>query len=356
VLWVGSLGGMEQVLVSRAGIAYHGIDTGKLRGAGPLTALANAGKMVRGVRQSLDILRHFEPDVCLVTGGYVCAPVVVACRLRRVPVLIYLPDMTPGWSIRAMSLLAQRVAVSFPDAARYFGGEAPRGKAVVTGYPVRRELVAAAQDRCRARRDLAQSIDRPQLSGEDGVPLILVWGGSQGARSINLAAWRAVPDLVPHAHILHVVGERDWDMAKERIRDLRAGGALPGRLVERYHPVDYLHEAMPLALAAADLTIARAGASILGEFTVTRLPAILAPLPFAGVNQARNADQLACHGAAVVVDDAKLIADLTSQVLTLLSERDRLAKMGEAAGRLAQPDAAQRIADELRKLAWERHV
>ena len=356
LLWVGSIGGMEQVLVRRAGIAYHGIDTGKVRGAGPLTALASVGKMARGVRQSLDVLRHFEPDVCLVTGGYVCAPVVAACRLRRVPVLISLPDMTPGWAIRAMSLFAQRGAVSFPDAARYFGGIAPRGKAVVTGYPVRRELVAAAQDRSQARRQLAQAIDRPQLSGEDNVPLILVWGGSQGARSINLAAWRAVPDLVPHAHVLHVVGERDWGMAKDKIRDLRAEGALPGRLVERYHPVDYLHEAMPLALAAADLTIARAGASALGEFTVTRLPSILAPLPFAGVNQARNAEQLVRQGAAIIVEDAKLMTDLTPQVLALLTERDRLAKMGEAAGQLAQPDAAQHIADELRKLAWARHA
>jgi len=347
---------MEQALVGRARIPYRGIDTGKVRGINPLTALANTGRMMRGVRQSLDILRRFQPDVCLVTGGYVCAPVVAACRLRRVPVLIYLPDMTPGWAIRAMSLLARRVAVTFPDAARYFGGVAPRGKAVVTGYPVRQELVLAACDRGAARRQLAQSIDRPQLSGEDDVPLILIWGGSQGARSINLAAWRAVPDLLPHAHVLHVVGERDWGMAKDKIRDLRAEGALPGRLVERYHPVDYLHEAMPLALAAADLTVARAGASTLGEFTVTRLPAILAPLPFAGVNQARNAEQLVRHGAAVVVEDAKLMTDLVPQVLTLLTERDRLAKMGEAAGQLAQPDAAQRIADELRKLAATRHA
>ncbi len=354
LLWVGSIDGMEQALVRRAGIPYQGIDTGKVRGINLLTALANAGRMMRGVRQSLDILSRFRPDVCLVTGGYVCAPVVVACRLRGVPVLIYLPDMTPGWSIRAMSLLARRVAVTFPDAARYFGGVAPRGKAVVTGYPVRPELVAAARDRSAARRRLAQSIDRPQLSGEDDMPLILIWGGSQGARSINLAAWHAVPDLLPHAHVLHVVGERDWGMAKDKIRDLRAEGALPGRLVERYHPVDYLHEAMPLALAAADLTVARAGASTLGEFTVTRLPSILAPLPFAGVNQARNAEQLVRHGAAIVIEDGKLMTDLVPQVLALLTERDRLAKMGEAAGQLAQPAAAQHIADALRNLAANR--
>jgi UDP-N-acetylglucosamine--N-acetylmuramyl-(pentapeptide) pyrophosphoryl-undecaprenol N-acetylglucosamine transferase len=134
---------MEQGLVERAGLPYRGIDTGQMRGINPVMALVNAGRMVKGVRQSLAILESFRPDVCLVTGGYVCAPVVMACRLRRVPVLIYLPDIVPGWAIRSLSWLAQRVAVTFPAAAGAFGGQVPQGKAVVTGYPLRPELVKA---------------------------------------------------------------------------------------------------------------------------------------------------------------------------------------------------------------------
>lgn len=338
---------MEQALVERANIPFRGIDTGQLRGINPLKALANVGKMIQGFRQSLAILRDFRPNVCLVTGGYVCVPVVMACRWRGVPVMIYLPDMTPGAAILWLSRFAQRVAVSFPEAARYFGGLAPQGKAVVTGYPVRRELVEAAQSRATARQQLARIIDRPAMDGSDDLPLVLVWGGSLGSRSINLATWAALADLLPHAHLLHVVGTRDWGLAKEQMQTLRATGVLSGGAMRRYHPVDYLHEAMSLALAAADLTVARAGASTLGEFPVAGLPSILVPLVISGVNQQRNAEQLAQHGAAVIVADDKLADDLARTVVELLNQSERRATMAQAASALAKPNAAQNIADAL---------
>ena len=338
---------MEQALVERAEIPYRGINTGQLRGINPFKALANVGKMIKGFRQSLAILRDFRPDVCLATGGYVCVPVVLACRWRRVPVLIYLPDMTPGAAILWLSRFAQRVAVTFPEAARYFGGLAPQGKAVVTGYPVRQELVEATRNRATARQQLAQFIDRPTLDGSDDLPLVLVWGGSLGARSINLATWTALADLLPHAHVLHVVGQRDWGLAKEQMQTLRTTGVLSGGASRRYHPVDYLHEAMSLALAAADLTVARAGASTLGEFPLAGLPSILVPLVISGVNQQRNAEQLAQHGAAVIVADNKLADDLARIVVELLNQSERRAAMAQAASALAKPNAAYNIADTL---------
>lgn len=345
LLWVGSVGGMEQALVERAEIPFQAIDTGQLRGINPLKALANIGKMIKGFRQSLAILRDFRPDVCLVTGGYVCVPVVMACRWRRVPVLIYLPDMTPGAAILWLSRFAQRVAVSFPEAARFFGGLAPQGKAVVTGYPVRRELVEAAQSRATAREQLARIIDRPTMDGSDEIPLVLVWGGSSGSRSINMATWAALSDILPHAHVLHIVGQRDWNIAKEQMQNLRTIGVLSGGTNRRYHPVDYLHEAMSLALASADLTVARAGASTLGEFPVAGLPSILVPLVH--VNQQHNADLLAQRGAAVIVADNKLADDLARTVVELLSQSERREAMSQAAKALAQPNAAQNIADVL---------
>lgn len=347
LLWIGSVGGMEQALVERADIRFRGIDTGQLRGINPLKALANLGKMFKGFRQSLALVREFRPNVCLVTGGYVCAPVVMACRWLRVPVLIYLPDMVPGAAILWLSRFAQRVAVSFPEAARYFGGLAPQGKAVVTGYPVRQELVEAARSREDARRRLAQIIDRPNMDGSDELPLVLIWGGSLGARSINLATWAALADLLPHAHVLHVVGTRDWPLAKEQMQTLRTTGVLSGGMGRRYHPVDYLHESMSLALAAADLTVARAGASTLGEFPVAGLPAILVPLVLTGVNQQRNAEQLAQHGAATIIADNKLADDLARTVVELLNQPERRAMMAQAATALAKPNAAQTIADTL---------
>jgi UDP-N-acetylglucosamine--N-acetylmuramyl-(pentapeptide) pyrophosphoryl-undecaprenol N-acetylglucosamine transferase len=302
--------------------------------------------MVRGARQARALVRATRPHVCLVTGGYVCGPVALACWLQKVPVLVYLPDMTPGWAIRSLSRIATRVAVSFPDAAHHFGGEPPRGKAVVTGYPVRAELVDAAQSRSQARRQLAAVLE---AGLEDDDPLVLVQGGSQGARSINRATWAALADWLPHAHVLHVIGTRDWEQcADERRACLQQ---LPPALADRYHPVAYLHDEMVLALAAADLCVARAGASTLGEFPVARLPSILVPLPFAGSNQQANAQVLTARNCALVVEDAALSQQLSPTLLALLRDEPQRRRMETALAALAKPDAAQAIADELRVLA-----
>ncbi|MBE2237522.1 MAG: UDP-N-acetylglucosamine--N-acetylmuramyl-(pentapeptide) pyrophosphoryl-undecaprenol N-acetylglucosamine transferase, partial [Caldilineaceae bacterium] len=345
-LWVGSRGGMEKSLVERAGIPFTGISTGQLRVANPVKVVRNLGRMAAGVRQSLAIVDEFRPDVCFVTGGYVCGPVVMACALRKLPVLIYLPDMSPGYAIRMLSKLATRVAVTFPEVAHWFGGEAPAGKAVVTGYPVRAEVVTAAQDRQAARQQLAAEMDA-SFDETDGapMPLLLVWGGSSGARAINQATWGALPALLPLAQIVHVVGVRDWPLYEA----WAAAHPLPDALQHRYHAVAYLHEAMPLALAAADLTVARAGASTLGEFPVSRLPSVLAPLH--SVNQADNAQALASRGAAVVVEDSDLPAHLAPTVASLLGNAVQRQAMEAALAQMAQPDAAFRIAAEIVRLA-----
>ncbi|MFN8443616.1 MAG: glycosyltransferase [Caldilineaceae bacterium] len=339
LLWVGSANGMERSLVERAGIAYRSIESGQIKGKNPLTVVSSLNKMRVGIGQSKQIIAETKPDVCFVTGGYVCAPMVIACWQCGVPVLIYLPDMSPGWAIRWMSKLAQRVAVSFEEAAQYFGGTAPRGKAVVTGYPVRQEVLEAAQDRTQARRTLAQSLHRPLL---DEVPLVLVWGGSSGARSINRATWALLPEVLNEAHILHVVGTRDWPLFEEQKLSLREP------LVNRYHPAAYLHEEMALALAAADLTISRAGASALGEYPVAKLPSILVPLT--GVKQEDNAELLAKYGGAVVIPDEALGEELKPMLLNLLQRPLQRVEMEHALEELAKPEAALNIARELVKL------
>jgi UDP-N-acetylglucosamine--N-acetylmuramyl-(pentapeptide) pyrophosphoryl-undecaprenol N-acetylglucosamine transferase len=342
---------MEETLVERAGIAYEGIRTDKIRGVNPVRALRSGGLMAAGVRDSLQIIDRFQPDVCLVTGGYVCAPAVLACRLRNVPVVIYLPDMVPGWSIKRMSRFAERIAVTLPDAAAHFGGEAPAGKAVVTGYPVRQELIDAARDRADSRRELATRL-ATSLGTHEDLPLLLIWGGSQGSRSINQATWTALAELLPMAQVLHVVGLRDWPLYEELADKLTAEELqFSDEVMARYHPVPYLHEEMALALAAADLTVARAGASALGEFPVAGLPSVLVPLPFAGSNQQSNAEQLATCGAAVVLQDATLAETLAPTLQELLTDEERLTAMADAASTMAQPDAASAIARVLAEIA-----
>ncbi|MGL4651311.1 MAG: UDP-N-acetylglucosamine--N-acetylmuramyl-(pentapeptide) pyrophosphoryl-undecaprenol N-acetylglucosamine transferase, partial [Caldilineaceae bacterium] len=340
LLWVGSSGGMEQALVAREGIAFRGVETGKLRGANPVKAAQTLGALAAGVRQSQALIAEWRPDVCFVTGGYVCAPVVMACALRKVPICIYLPDMTPGWTIHWMSRVAQRVCVSFAEVAPHFGGEVPTGKAVVTGYPVRADLVQWAQDRSAARRHLAAALKLPL---NDTLPVVLVWGGSQGSRIINTSTWGALAQVTPLAHVLHVVGTRDWPLWQEREPALRA--ELGPTLFARYHPVDYLHDEMAPALAAASLSVARAGASTLGEFPVAHLPSILAPL--VGVNQQANAELLAQRGGAVILSDEVLAEYLAPTLTELLTDAPRRSRMEEALTSLARPHAALAIAQQV---------
>lgn len=327
--YVGEAGGIEDQLAARAGIPFNAIATGQVRGRALIAAGRSLLRMIRGAAQCAEIICDFRPQVTFVTGGYVAAPVVWASWRAGVPVLIYLPDLTPGQAIRLTSRLAARVAVSFPEVAGYFPG-----KAVVTGYPVRQALLKA--DKATAR----QTLGLPQEE-----PVLLVFGGSRGARSINRALTAALPQLLPRCHVVHVSGQLDWPWVQE------AADRLPDDLRGRYHPHAYLHDEMPQALAAADLVVARAGASTLGEFPVCGLPSILVPYPFAGQHQDANAAYLAQRGAALVIRDAELDRQLAPVVLRLLDAPEERRAMAQAAARLARPDAARNIALELCHLA-----
>jgi UDP-N-acetylglucosamine--N-acetylmuramyl-(pentapeptide) pyrophosphoryl-undecaprenol N-acetylglucosamine transferase len=322
-------------LAQRAGIQFSAIETGQIRGRSPWTMARNLGRMRRGAAQAATVIQDWKPDVVLMTGGYVAAPVAwAAWRSRpRVPLLIYLPDLTPGQAIKVTSRLATKVAVSFPEAARYFPG-----KAVVTGYPVRPELLAADKTAARALLRL-----------QPDAPVLLVFGGSRGARSINRALVAALPQLLPRCQVVHVSGQLDWPEVEQARQGL--ADTLPPALFERYHPYPYLHDEMVQALAAADLAVTRAGASVLGEFPARGLPSILVPYPYAGQHQDANAAYLADRDAAVVIVDTDLSARLAPTILELLDAPGELQGISQAAARLARPDAAHNIAALLYKMA-----
>lgn len=325
----------EEELARRAGIPFRAIETGQVRGRSLRVALGSFLRMRRGAAQCRAILTEFRPDVVLLTGGYVAAPVAWTAWRMHVPTLIYLPDVTPGDSIRWTSRLATRVAVSFPEVARYFGS-----KAIVTGYPVRRELFTT--DRTAARGALGLRAD---------LPVLLVMGGSRGARSINRALAAALPVLLPRCQIVHISGTLDWPEVEGKAAALRQ--AQEAELADRYHAYPYLHE-MPAALAAADLVVARAGAATLAEFPAVGLPAILAPYPYSGQHQDANAAYLADRGAAVILKDDELAARLAPTILGLLDAPERLAAMARAARAISRPDAAANIVDELYRLASQK--
>jgi UDP-N-acetylglucosamine--N-acetylmuramyl-(pentapeptide) pyrophosphoryl-undecaprenol N-acetylglucosamine transferase len=330
---VGVAGGVEEELAARAGVPFQAIESGQVRGMALRVAALNLLKAGRGVRQAGRIMAQFRPDVVFVTGGYVAGPVVLAAWRSGVPVFIYLPDVEPGLAIRRMSRFARSVGVTFPEVARWFPG-----KAVVTGYPVRQEIVSLVGQRSLARERLGLRTEEP---------MVLVFGGSRGARSINQALAAALPALLPHCQVLHISGALDWPAVEATIQNL------PDPLRQNYRAFPYLHEEMPLALAAADLVVARAGASTLGEFPALGLPSILVPYPYSGQHQDVNADALAQRGAAIKLPDAQLNTQLAPTVLRLLRTPTELTAMSQAAQALAQPGAAAAIAQELRRLAQQ---
>lgn len=332
-LYVGSRGGVEEGIASREGLPFTAISTAGLRGLAPWTGARNFFKMMAGLAQSLRIVRDFSPDVVLVTGGYVCAPVAAAAWLFRVPLLVLLPDLEPGLAVRALSRLATRVSVSFPEVTKHFAER----KVVAAGYPVRAEFFAA--DRVGARKAFGL---------EEGLHTVTIFGGSRGAHSINLALSQCLERLLEVCQVIHICGQLD----AERMMEHRA--QLPERLRSRYRVYLYLHDEMPTALAAADLAVARAGAATLGEFPALGLPSILVPYPYAGQHQDLNADYLASRGAAVKIADAELGEKLLPTILELLDDEETLAEMSAQAQALARPDAARRITEELERLGRSR--
>jgi UDP-N-acetylglucosamine--N-acetylmuramyl-(pentapeptide) pyrophosphoryl-undecaprenol N-acetylglucosamine transferase len=331
VLYVGTVGGLEASIAARAGVAFHAVQAAGLRGLSPWRKLFNIIELCKGTIQAWGILRMFQPDVVLATGGYASAPVVTAAWLRRCPVLIYLPDIVPGLAVRLLSRVASQVAVSFDASVDYFA----RGKAVITGYPVRPALYAASKQTAWQRLGL-----------DSAFKTVLVLGGSRGARSINRALNEALERLLSLAQVIHIAGDEDFAWLRER------RGKLPPESRQRYHLYAYLHEEMVDALQAADLAVARAGAATMGEFAAVGLPSVLVPYPYAGRHQEANADFMVSRGAALKMPDSALAEGALPEVIEkLLADQGGLDSMARNARSLARPDAARNIAQHLALLA-----
>ena len=327
---MGGAGGVEERLAERADLRFVGVPAGGVHGLAPWQVFRNLVKLTRGWRAAYRLGRRERPAALFATGGYASVPVALAAWALRVPILVYLPDIEPGLAVRFIARLAARVAVTVEDSRAHF----PPHKVVVTGYPVRPEFYGF--DRAEARAGLGLLPDELVL---------LVMGGSRGARSINQALSGVLERVLGLAQIVHVSGELDWPWVAERCE------ALPPALRERYHAFPYLHERMGCALAAADLALCRAGASTLGELPFFGLPAVLVPYPHAWRYQQVNADWMVGRRAAVRLDDGRLPERLLPTLRQLFSDRDRLRGMAGRMRALARPDAAARLAVELRALA-----
>ena len=328
-LWVGSEGGMEEALVKRRGIAYKSIPSAGLHGVGLAALPRNIKKLARGYFAARKILNDFKPDVLFFTGGYVAAPMALAGF--SVPTLLYVPDIEPGMALKSLARFSDAIAVTTEQSQKFFNK-----KVIKTGYPLRSDL--AVWDRETANRHLS-------ISG--GKPVLLVWGGSKGARSINNAILKDLNALLEKFEIIHLTGDLDWDHVRHQREQL------PMDLAAQYHAMPYLHE-MGAALAAADLVVSRAGASALGEFPLFGLPAALVPYPYAWRYQKVNADYLSNRGAAIILEDSRLNEELLETLVVLIDNPNKLQAMRAAMFELSHPYAAEKIAGLLMELAGEK--
>ncbi|MBN1814997.1 MAG: UDP-N-acetylglucosamine--N-acetylmuramyl-(pentapeptide) pyrophosphoryl-undecaprenol N-acetylglucosamine transferase, partial [Anaerolineae bacterium] len=250
VLYVGGKGRVEERLARRAGLRFVGVPAGGIHGLPPWRVAWNLTKLTWGWLVALLVGLRERPAALFATGGYASVPVALAAWMLRVPILVYLPDMEPGWAVRFIACLATRVAVTVEEAAAHF----PADKVMVTGYPVRAEFGEVDQSEARASMGLTTE-----------APVLLVMGGSTGAQGINRPFCGMLEQVLELAQVVHVTGKIDWPWVQEQRE------ALPEALKARYHIYDYVHE-MGKTFAVADLAICRAGASILGELPFFGLP------------------------------------------------------------------------------------
>jgi len=329
-LWVGGEGGMEEELVNRAGIPFRSIPAAGVHGVGLRALPVNLTKLARGVSKSREILREFKPDVLFFTGGYVAAP--MAFVGRKIPTVLYVPDIEPGLALKFLSYFSDVVTVTADDSKRFFSRS---NRIVVTGYPLRADLSAWSREKAFSHFGL--SSDKPVL---------LVTGGSKGARSINMAVMNCLNELLEITQVIHITGSLDWPMIEKKANELSA------EKKSNYHAMPYLHE-MGAALSAADVVLSRAGASSLGEYPFFGLPAVLVPYPYAWRYQKVNADYLVRQNAAVILQDELLEDKLLSVLKDLLNNKESLKSMSAAMKKISQPHAAEAIASQLLELAGE---
>lgn len=333
-LYIGGKRGLESKLVPQEKIDFEAIDITGFRRSLSFENVKTIMRFFQGVRTSKALLRQFKPDVVIGTGGYVCGPVVYAAARLGIPSMIHEQNAIPGLTNSFLSRYADTVAVSFEGSERAF----PKAKhAVYTGNPRATTVRHANRDRGFATLGL------PMESS-----VVLVVGGSRGAKAINDAMIDMAPQLskLKDVHFVYVTGESYFEHLTEQVRSKI--GSLPNYV----HILPYIHN-MPEVLACTSLIVSRSGASFLSEITSLGIPSILIPSPNVTNNhQEANARRLEEEGAAVMIREPELTGKkLFDEIADIMHNADRRAHMSTASATLGKPDSAEVLVQELVRIA-----
>ncbi len=340
ILFLGSDDGLETEIVPAAGFRLATIKAGKLRRYISWETITGVMRVPVGMVEAINLVGQFRPGVAFTSGGYVAVPAGLAARFERVPLLMHQQDVPPNLSNRLVAPLATRISVAFADSLAYF----PARKTLQLGNPLRQAMLDV--------RQTPPQEARRALGFERQEPLLLVTGGSQGARHLNQTVGKALPDLLAHCQVLQISGNALYNETRELCESVLA--AQDEVLRRRYRLVAYLNEEMPLALQAADLVLCRSGASTLSELAALGKPSILVPLPPAigSSPQEANAEMFGRNKAARVMKDGDLKPQvLVENVTSILASSTLLEAMSNAASSFAKPQATQEIAAEIVKIA-----
>lgn len=312
--YIGTYNGIERKLVEGAGIPYDGISSGKLRRYFDLKNFSDPFRVIKGYMEARSLMKKYKPDVVFSKGGFVAVPVVLAAKHYKIPTIIHESDMTPGLANKICIPSAAKVCCNFPETLQYL----PKEKAVLTGSPIRRELLEG--DRLTGLQYAGLSADKP---------VILVIGGSLGAVAVNNAVRSLLPRLLPHFQIIHICGKGHLDES------------LIGQ--EGYVQYEYVDAPLRHLFAAADLMVSRAGANSICEILALRKPNVLIPLSAAASrgDQILNARSFEKQGFSTVLEEETVTDDtLFDAISRTYTERQ---KFIDAMSKSAHSDAVSTI-------------
>lgn len=322
IYYIGSKNGIEKTLITNLGIPYTGISTGKLRRYFDWKNFTDPFRVIKGFSEAKKAIKTIKPDICFSKGGFVSVPVVLAAKSKKVPTIIHESDMTPGLANKIAIPAATKVCCNFTEAAE----KLPKGKGVVTGTPIRSELFTGSKE---------AAFEYCGFTGNK--PVILVVGGSTGAKSVNEAIWKSLDKLLETYYVIHLCGKG------------KANKDLDGK--EGYKQIEYCDKEMKDMLAAADIIISRAGANAICEFLALKKLNILIPLSAQASrgDQILNAKSFVKQGYSYMLEDEQVNEKTLFEAIEYVtSHKDEYIKAMEGA---KQADAFEVIIDLINKTA-----
>ncbi len=296
ISYIGSYNGIEKTLIEELGIPYYGISSGKLRRYFDLKNFTDPFRVLKGFSEARKLLKKLQPDVIFSKGGFVTVPVVVAAGRLHIPAVIHESDMTPGLANRLCIPSAVKVCCNFPETLAHL----PEGKAVVTGTPIRPELLLGSADKGRSFTGFTPD-----------KPVIMIIGGSLGAQAVNDAVRSVLPELLPDFQVVHLCGKGKLD---ESLKELSG-----------YVQYEYIEKELADLFAMADIVISRAGANAICELQALKKPNLLIPLSANASrgDQILNARSFEKQGFSMVLEEEDLRDDtLLKAIHRLYEDRD----------------------------------